>query len=186
MSHALTGMTSAEIENLRSLYTQILSTFSFAQPDDVVSTNAKVLAYRLPPEWKTAASTGSSFEIGYDPAKYTAVPTERGITFNYLSSPGSFSFQNTPYDGGSRHMFIYKQQGYREAPVDERMEGYHEQEYTVNGWKCLVLYRLSFSAAGTTWGMCPITSSQAIYFGGPESQAETEAILASLKNLSIK
>lgn len=134
---------------------------------------AKKLNYNLPSGWKTVKDPTGNFEIGYDPnyatPTYPPPPEDKEISFGlvnttclstcyYIVSIGS-------YDGGSRHQTIYNQLGIND-PASSQSKDYHEDNFSYNGWNCLVMYGLSFSAYFDTWGICPISSSQAIYLDG--------------------
>lgn len=167
------------------LFDQILSTFKFIEPLITPSpntSNIKKLNYYLLEGWKTSTDSTDTFEMGYDPQKFRATPGNLAIMLGNISNPGSITMRILPYDGGSRHQFIYNELGFASAPpASEKAEYYHEVEYSYNGWRCLVIYGLYFSAKGATWGMCPISSSQAIFIEGPESESETESIIKTIK-----
>lgn len=177
-------------KELQETLNQILSTFQFldqTSPSPAPS-NVKKLTYDLPEGWKTSTDTSNSFEVGYDPNRYRVTPSNLGLSFSYVAHPDSFDFRLLPYGGGSRHSFIYQQLGYVPAPpASEKTKDYHEVEYSYNGWSCLVIYGLYFSASGTTWGMCPVSSSQALFFEGPSSgpgaEAPTEGFIKTIKFL---
>lgn len=136
------------------------------------------LKYNLPTGWKTIQDTTGTFEIGYDPQTFRASSGNLDITFAFIDYPGSLVIALRRYDGGSRHQFIYSQ---GISPQD-KMENYYEKEYTINDWSCLVLYGQGFSASGTTWGMCALTNTKALFFGGTDERG-TEQMLQTIKLL---
>ncbi len=174
----------------KEYFDQILSTFKFLDNNPanvnspVPSAVSKQLTYLLLQGWKTAQDNDQSFEVGYDPNLFNVKSGDKIIEFFSKQFTGSYGVSLESYDGGSRHQFIYKKLGYTNG-VDEadKMEDYHEKEYNYQGWKCLVLYGLSFSASGNVWGMCPVNSSQAIFFGSPGGETETEQMIRTIKLL---
>lgn len=146
------------------------------------------LEYTLKPGWETIANPSNSLQIGYNPEIMQAMSDNSsvGITTTSQFEPiRQITYANIhlrAYDGGSRHNFIYKQlNSTAEAMKQDRMENYYEVEYNYDGKSCLVLYNQAFSASGTTWGMCAISSTQAVFIEGPQSQNQTEEIIRTIK-----
>lgn len=173
----------------RTKLNQILSTFKFLDESSSstsvsTSTTAKPLTYSLPVGWKTVQDETGTFEIGYDPNMHNVTPGNKVISFFYKNHYGSFGFSAEPYDNGSRHQFIYQKLGYiNGVAAGDKTPDYHEQEYSYQGWRCIVLYGLTFSASGTTWGMCPVSSTQAIFINGPGGEDITEQMIKTIKLL---
>jgi hypothetical protein len=166
------------------LVDKILSTFKFlnnikVSPDPTPQTSLK---YVLPSGWKTIGDTVQTLELGYDSNSFVAIAHDKNITLGYKDHPGSFGVSLFPYDGGSRHQFIYKQLGMTD-PKKDQMSGYHEKNYVYNGWSCLVLYGLAYSASGTTWGMCAVSATQALFISGPAGESGTEALIQTVRML---
>ena len=141
------------------------------------STMSKKLAYSLPSSWKVSQDSSGTLQIGYNPELLVFHPVNAGVNFTYVANPGSFGISIRPYDGGSRHQFIYNQLNETNPQADQTKD-YHEKQYVYNGWSCLVFYGLTYSAGGTTWGMCAISSTQALFFGasGADEQSTEQAI----------
>lgn len=181
----IVNLPSAYDNEYKILFDQILSTFKFIDKNSPTpsSTNkVQQLTYYLPPGWKTVIDTSGRLEVGYNPNQFSATPGNQNIYLNNISYPVSaMSVTLKLYDGGSHHQFIYKQLGYTaEMAKEERMNNYYEVEYRYSGWSCLVLYGLGFSARGTTWGMCAVNSSQALFIEGG-SEEDTKQLISTTK-----
>lgn len=160
------------------------------KPTDSNKTTAdKVLFYQLPAGWQTAKNQNQDFEVGFNPQTMRIYPTvSSNQVWIEIQRPQPLQGYATytivtlvPYDGGSRHNFIYKQLGYTtQTALSERTSYYNEVSYTYNNWSCLILFGLGFSAQGTTWGMCPVNSTQALFIQGP-AQVETEEFIKTIK-----
>jgi len=117
------------------------------------------LTYNLPSGWRTVQEDSKTFEIGYDPRIYSVSTTNNNSIL--LAKVGThYSVSLLPYNGGSRHQFIYDKLAIKD-PNQDKMPTYHEKEYIYNGWSCLVLYGLALSASGDIHGMCAVDSSHA-------------------------
>lgn len=154
------------------------------------SLNAKKIAYNLPTGWQTAKNQNQDFEVGFNPQTMRINPIASSTqVWIEVQRPQPLQGYTTyaiislrPYDGGSRHNFIYQQLGYTaQTALRERTSYYNEVSYTYNNWSCLILFGLGFSAQGTTWGMCPTNSTQALFIQGPSTQLETEEFIKTIK-----
>ena len=140
--------------------------------------NVQTLKYALPKGWETATDNSGRLEVGYDPTILLPTPGNLNIYFAHRAYPSSsISLTLRPYSGGSRHQFIYEELGYTtEMANKERFTDYYEKEYRYNGWSCLVLYGLGYSARGTTWGMCVTSSTQALFIEGSGEETTIKTI----------
>lgn len=153
---------------------QILSTFQFIttitpsptqQPKPV-----RTLYYSVPNGWKTVQDATGSFSISYDPTKSKLdTNNSSGIVLLRQRPDPSLGFMSCetlnlyPYDGGSRHQFIYKYLG--EIPTKTSLfANYKEIEYVYNGKSCLLLNGISISQYNTVWGMCDTGNGKAFLF----------------------
>ena len=135
---------------------------------------------------KTAQDSSGTFEIGYDPTKSDKQLTENlrvEILTKWENNPArnvgyNFTIIIRPYDGGSRHSFIFPEprQGWKKSD-------YHEKEYIYNGQSCLVLYGTYVSQSNDTWGMCAISSKQAFSFSSNADEKTVEQIIGTIKLL---
>jgi hypothetical protein len=134
-------------------------------------TQKKVMMYHLPDGWKTVSDTSGTFEVGYDPSQNTTEQRDQEIVLGKIGpTTGVIHIVSLrPYDGGSRHNFIYKQMNAPD-PMQDRMPGYYESEFRYNGWSCLVLHGFSYSASGDIHGMCAVDSTRAFMFFGIPSE----------------
>ncbi|MFH0863746.1 MAG: hypothetical protein V1858_01470 [Candidatus Gottesmanbacteria bacterium] len=172
----------------RDTYNQILSTFKFLDETVTVSPTpsiAKKLTYSLPSGWKTVQDKSNTFEIGYNPEtelvyEPSSIDLNIGLTKTGQYGGSSYYLAIKPYDGGSRHNFILGLGGIQEQ---DKMTGYHEINYTYNGWSCLVLYGVGISQWPSTEGMCVIDSKRAFAFGMWKDEAATEQIIQTIKLL---
>jgi len=153
----------------RKLFEQILSTLKFsrlqAEPTLAPAKNVKRLTYYLPSGWLTMTDAAGTLEVGYNP-KVSSASTVRGVDIELTPNDPNVILRShivvrlLPYDGGSRHRFIYESMG--GVPIaEERMAGYTEKEYLYGGRSCLFLVGISYSQFPTTWGMCDAGSGRA-------------------------
>jgi hypothetical protein len=155
---------------------------------------AKRLTYALPSGWRTVKDATDTFEVGYDPNMSVEFDTENaGKSVNDLSVILSGKWETNPvhksgyelyvslepYNGGSRHTFILQNR------TDwDKLSGYHEREYTYNGWSCLVLYGIQISQSNPVNGMCVVSATRAFRFGlGTWTDEETEKVIGAVKLL---
>jgi len=171
------------------VFDKILGTFRFLDtvvPSSVPNVkNIKVLKYNLQSDWKTVQDKTGALEVGYDPSisKVSEPAVENSISIYKTNRIlGSFmTVRLLPYDGGSRHEFLYVQIG--EKPVKEDLlPSYHEQEYTYTGRSCLFLIGITISQFPTTWGMCDAGGGKAFLItsyddGDFEKTAQTIRLL---------
>ncbi len=148
------------------------------QPPNIPPTSSvSVLTYNLPSGWQLVQDDSITFEVGYNPAIWRVSSTNNSsITIGTTGTHYSVSL--LPYNGGSRHQFIYDTM-HITNPSENRTSGYHEANYTYNGWSCLVLYNFAFSASGTTWGMCAVDNTHAFFF----DSIQDEQIIRTVKLL---
>ena len=122
------------------------------------------LSYYLPSGWLEVKSAVSSYSVGYDPSTMDITQnTDNGLYIRYKTTKYSFadfSFIEKPYNGGSRHSFIYNIMGGN--AIQDRLPGYREKEYKINGTNCLMLIGIQPSQSLPTWGMYAISSTKAI------------------------
>lgn len=153
-------------------------------------TQAIKLAYNLPTGWKTAQDANNQIEIGYNPEtnnpSTTYVAGAVSALGKWAENPtrrlaGSYTAKLGTYDGGSRHKAILgpdlEKQGW------EKFSEYHEKEYIYNTWSCLVLYGIYVSQSDITWGMCAVSSTQAIYFSS--SMMDEQKIEQAIQTIKL-
>lgn len=146
-----------------------------------IKTTTKKLNYSVPTEWTTVTDSSNSFQLSYDATKLqTCHPDQKGISL--CAQYGSYaSISLLPYDGGSKHQFIYTN-GLGTPKKDELWPDYHEQEYNLDGKTCLFLNGITISQFPAVWGMCAIDNSHALLFTSYDREASAyEAILRTLK-----
>ena len=153
------------------IFGQILSTFKFAENNQVVAptqkTAVETLTYSLPAGWKTIQDPTATFEIGYDPinTKDSDDKTFSGTMLLKMTTPvigysSFFSVSLKSYNGGSRHQFIYDSMG--ETPTKgDLYPDYEEKECLLDGKNCLILNGISISQDPLVWGMCDAGNGQA-------------------------
>jgi len=173
-----------------TIFNQILSTFKFTEETTQAPTpkpsSAKTLPYQIPTGWLTTQDSGSFFEIGYNPSEFKPISqtVDKAIMLGSIKYPQSIDISLQTYTGGSEHQFIYSQLGYTDSNVSQaKTLDYSEKEYLVNGKQCLIIYGLTFSASGATWGMCAMSPTQAIFFAGLPTQAENEQFIQTFRLL---
>ncbi len=150
--------------NIRPIKQAATDIPSAAPTAAATKTQKKVMIYHLPDGWKTASDSSGSFEVGYDPN--SNVPSSNNWEVE-MGQKGPLTMHHyislKPYDGGSRHNFIYKQLNVTD-PEQNKIPGYYESDFVYNGWSCLVLHGFGFSASGDIQGMCAIDSTRAFFF----------------------
>lgn len=170
------------------IFDQILSTFKFVDnvPTPEPTTSAKRLSYFLPTDWIKVQDRTGTFEIGYNPQESVfnqgSISTDLNISLMKVGQYGgqSDSVSIKPYDGGSRHKFIF---GTTVFQNQDKLPGYYEQNYTYNGWSCLVIYGVGISQWPTTQGMCAIDSTRAFAFSTWKVEVGTEQLIQTIKLL---
>lgn len=167
-----------------------LKTEPVTNPSAPPATNKINLTYTLKSGWETITDTSNSLQVGYNPTTMQAAGYKASISITTTSrfEPiRQITYANVrlgSYDGGSRHDFIYEQlNSIAESMKLDRMENYYEVEYNYDGKSCLVLYNQGFSAGGTTWGMCDISPTQAIFIESSQPQSQAEEIIQTIKAL---
>jgi len=172
-------------DNNKTELNQILSTFKFLgqtnTPIPTTVTNAKKINYSVPTSWTTTTDSSNTFQLSYDAVKLkTCYPDQKGISL--CAQYGSyFSATILPYDGGSRHQFIYKN-GLGTPKKDELLSDYYEQEYNFDGKSCLFLNGINISQYPTVWGMCVVDNTRAVLFTSHDPvESAYEAILKTFK-----
>lgn len=154
-----------DIEMESDVFDQILSTFKFLDDtSEATKVPLKTLKYNLPQGWSAVKYYDNTFEIGYDPSFYETKVSDARNDKNSLwivkknsMTPysNSFIFSLLPYDGGSRHKFIYNQIG--ETPTGgDLYRDYKELEYNISGKSCLILDGISISQYPVVWAMCAV------------------------------
>lgn len=173
-----TYFTYDELEGIK----QILPTLEFT---DASNNSVKSLSYRVPAGWSTSQDVGANFQVGYNPATLTPMPQSSDkYLFFANKNHGSISAALKPYDGGSRHQFIYNQLNYSQSDVTTNTsKDYYEKEYNVDGKSCLIVYGLAYSASNNIWGMCAMSLTQAIFFSGLPTVSENEQFIQTFKLL---
>lgn len=153
------------VTNVRPANQQITTQPSSAPISVSAEPQKESVSYYLPNGWKTAADTTGTFEVGYNPSENSVEQRDKEIVLGKLGPTTGILhiISLLPYDGGSRHNFIYKQMNAVD-PIQDRMPGYYESEFVYNGWSCLVLHGFSYSASGDVHGMCAVDSSRAFMF----------------------
>lgn len=183
-------------------FMQILSTFKFTTDKEMKSDsvptlkNSKQLTYSLPFGWSTIKDSSGEIEVGYDPA-VTDVQSDSPnlgvrITGKWQYNPvkklgGDYSAYIGSYDGGSRHTNLHKAIGLSSemlAANQWKHPSYHEKEYSYNDWSCLVIIGVDISQYPQIWGICPTSSSKAVYItaGGLEDSV-IEQFIKTIKVL---
>jgi|GEM_PF-2730757 len=162
---------------------KILPTFKFTEQTEITTpaSNAKKISYTVPSGWATATDTSNSYQLSYDAPKLkTCYPDQKGISL--CAQYGSyFSASILPYDGSSRHQFIYKN-GLGTPRKDELWSNYREQEYNFDGKSCLFLNGITISQYPVVWGMCAIDNTRAVLFTSYDrTESAYEAILKTFK-----
>ena len=152
---------------------QILSTFKFLEPNTTPTTlspkpTITSLTYSLPSDWVTAQDPDNAFEIGYNPVEdETKTYPDSDNRLFLVSTTGLKSmhsiFRVTEYDGGSRHAYLEKIMG---EPLNnsDKLPDFREVEYIIQGKKCLIYDGYAISMSPQVWGMCPISSTKALFF----------------------
>lgn len=157
---------------------------SFKQTNTSIPTitaNVKKIGYSVPNGWVTSTDTTNSFQLSHDATKLkTCYPDQKGISL--CAQYGSYiSSSILPYDGGSRHQFIYNN-GLDTPRKDELWSDYREQEYDLDGKSCLFLNGITISQYPAVWGMCAIDNSRAVLFTSYDrAESAYEAILKTFK-----
>lgn len=149
----------------------ILSTFEFTsttQPSSTaiqVSKPATTLSHSLPSGWQTITDPTNTFQIGHDSQSVEQIEDSDSLMFKSTTGTKSLQsvFQTTSYNGGSRHLYLQEQMG---EPLNEgdKLPDFQEVEYLIQGKKCLVYDGYAISMSPQVWGMCPISSQQALFF----------------------
>lgn len=166
-------------------------------PAPEVFPTKKTLPYKLPTGWATVVSRDGRLEIGFDPKKnqlYGEEATRSGVSFIGIWSTVDgqirnlgyrYSFSIKPYDNGSRHNFLYRLLSFKPfgTNYDDLPENNFEREYRVQGWPCLVLFRIDISQWTPNWGVCPISSTEAISFSMDGDETLVEEILQTVRLL---
>jgi len=163
---------------------QILLTFKFSEQTNTAPTavsNAKKISYSVPTGWITTTDSSNFFQLSYDTTKLkTCYPDQKGIFL--CAQYGSYiSSSILPYDGGSKHQFIYSN-GLGTPRKDELWSDYREQEYNFDGKSCLFLNGITISQYPTVWGMCALDNTRAVLFTSYDrTESVYEAILKTFK-----
>jgi hypothetical protein len=178
-----------------------LSHFKFLsavkEPLTVLESTKKTLPYLLPSGWKTVVSRDGRLEVGFDPTKNQLLSeeaTRSGVSFTgiWSTDPGQvrnlgyrYSFTIKPYDGGSRHNFLYRELSFKPfgTNYDDTPNDNFEREYLVQGWPCLVMFGIDVSQWTQVWGVCPISSNEAISFNMDGDETVVEKVLRTVKLL---
>lgn len=167
------------------IVSQILSTLKFTDtlptPTKAIN-NVKKLTYSSQNGWVTSTDSSNTFQLSYDPTKLRTCYPEQGGIFLCAEFGSYLHARVLPYDGGSRHQFIYSNINIMGgAPKrGDLMPDYHEQEYSLDGKSCLFLNGISFSQYPSVWGMCVIDSKLALLITPYDrSESAYEAILKS-------
>ncbi len=172
-------------DGAKDVFSQILATFKFINDEgtEMLVPAPELLTYTLPLNWKTVSDPTGTYEIGYDPNKYTPVLSEKRIDLNSKQGANSFFTSIQPYDEGSRHEFIYKSfqiSGYEALGASDRT---YEKNYTFNNKSGLYIYNISLSATAST-GMLNIGGSQALLLSSTGSdEVLIESLISSIKIL---
>lgn len=193
----ITGWIQSPTSEKIKIVDQILSTFKFTDGVTAQTSNVQVpkLNYALPAGWQTATSNDGRIEAGYDPSK-NQILSENNITGISLSGIWStvsgkpsnlgyrFSASISPYDGGSRHTFLYKKLNFKPygTSYDDYPKNNFEREFSYNGWNCLVLFGIDVSQWTPVWGMCPISKTEALNF---TMDGDEELVKQQIQTLKI-
>lgn len=182
----------------KNLFDTILSTFKFVStPVLEPIIQRKKLSYLLPSGWKTITSPNGRLELGFDPATTQFQTTDTNpsgisLTGIWSTTPGQtrnlgsrYSFSIKSYDGGSRHNFLYRELSFKPygTNYDDIPENNYEREYQVSGWPCLVLFRIEISQWPQTWGICPISKTEALSFSMDGEEELVEKVLQTVRLL---
>lgn len=179
----------------KTLLDQILSTFTFITeatpiPTDTVS-NAKMLIYTLPTGWTKISDPTSRFEAAYDPTNTKLLEagveglnlTKKQLNDNGIGYKSFISIRLYPYDGGSRHQFIYKYMSNSQPPQKQDLgSDYTEKEYLFNNKSCLFLRGIYTSQMPTVWGMCDAGGGSAFLITSYDPDYETTVQTIRLLN----
>jgi len=175
------------------IFDLMLSSFRFLDQKQVLATPTpkpvKVLSYNVPAGWQTVRDVTGAFEVGFNPADTKSETLSERSIYLYKLRPdpkyGYASFMSVrllPYNGGSRHQFIYSQIGEKPRP-DDLTPQYKEVEYVYNNHSCLFLVGISISQFPTVWGMCDAGNHQAFLITSydPENFETTVSTIKVLK-----
>lgn len=151
-----------------------------ASPDyDKLDNNP--LTRSVPSGWRYAVSTDGIFELAYDPQIYIHESSAGKILLKSNETGLFFSVSVLPYDGGSRHSFIYK--AYQIPNLNDiKTKTTYEQNYTYNNRSGLVIYNVYLSATSTI-GMIDIDGKRAFLLGSDTEEEMTRKIISTLKIL---
>lgn len=144
--------------------------------------NVKTLTYYLPTGWKTVQDKSGKIEIGYDPTQLFPSSDETRATYIFLLPKNGDRYRTgvwiAPYDGGSRHKFIWA------YTWDQKSPTYHESNYSYNGWSCLVVYGAYYSMSAGTHGMCAISNTQGLAIETMlDKDTDVEQVMRTIKIL---
>lgn len=164
---------------VKSYALQIMKSFKL---DGTINNNVKTISYSLPQGWSKVKLLNSIFNIGYDPSvSKIEHNTNDGLYIwsGINQSIYDLSVAQKPYDGGSRHTFIYKTIG---GDVEsDKLDSYHEREYKIGGKNCLFLVGIQPSQSWVTWGMCPTTNGNAVVINLKATEdSDIEKVLGSI------
>ncbi|HLD91940.1 MAG TPA: hypothetical protein VI795_00940 [Patescibacteria group bacterium] len=149
-------------------------------PPSQTPKNIKKISYFVPTGWITDAL--DTFQISYDPSKlHKCYNGEHGIVLCSAYNT-YFSIDILPYDGGSRHLFIYNN-GLGTPKKSELFSDYYEKEYNMDGKSCLILNGISVSQFPVIWGVCAIDSSRALLFYSYDR--DEDSYLSILKTFNL-
>lgn len=162
---------------------QIIKSFKILAATPTISPTT--LNYSLPSGWSAVKLLNSVFSIGYEPNTMTiAQNTKDGLILKFAATKYSYAdvvVIEKPYDGGSRHTFIYGTTG--NVPA-ERLAGYHELNYLVGGKSCLFLVGIQPSQSLPTWGMCPTSAGKAVLIN--MLSQDDSAIVKMMKTVKLQ
>ncbi len=155
-------------------FDQILSTFKFTDTTSsaAASTTPTLprLTYVVPSGWTKIADPTGKFEGAYDPANSNLfegggeglIFSRKSLNDNGIGYRTYMTTKLLPYDGGSKHSFIYKNMNSGNTLQNQdKSDTYVEKEYSYNGKTCLFLSGISLSQFPNVWGMCDAGSGQA-------------------------
>ena len=165
---------------------QILSTFKFIEKPTSTPTkttqNSRILTYHIPTGWTIVSDPTNRFTAAYDPKNSQLLETgseglnltKKQLNNDEIGYKSYMSLKLFPYDGGSRHQFIYKYLSINLAPQKQDLgSDYSEIEYLYNNKSCLFLRGIYTSQMPNVWGMCDVGGGNAFLITSYDLDYET-------------
>lgn len=150
----------------------------------------KTLTYQLPSGWSNVTDSTGAIQVGYDPTVEGPVPGDSLINFSgtYQGNPQQYvgykySVGLRTYYGFSRRQFLFDYLKVSDANPYWENSKFSTQEYSYDGWNCLVFYGVNISQLPASEGVCQINATQAMLFGVDGDQALTEKVIQTIRLL---